>query len=30
VHRFQWKRAAEQTLAVFEKAVGRTREKVLV
>lgn len=30
VHRFQWKRAAEQTLAVYEKAVGRTPEKVLV
>ena len=30
LHRFQWKRAAEQTLAVYEKALGRTREKVLV
>ncbi len=29
VQRFQWKHAAELTLAVYEKAAGRTREKVL-
>jgi|SRR5450432_235319 glycosyltransferase involved in cell wall biosynthesis len=29
LQRFQWKHAAAQTLAVYEKAVGQTREKVL-
>jgi glycosyltransferase involved in cell wall biosynthesis len=29
LQRFQWKHAAAQTLAVYEKAVGKIREKVL-
>ena len=30
LQRFQWKHAAAQTLAVYEKAVGKTRDRVLV
>jgi glycosyltransferase involved in cell wall biosynthesis len=30
VQRFQWRQAAEQTLAVYEKVVGRKAERVLV